>query len=267
MNRTLAEHWNGTSWSIVPTPNVGLGDNFLQSVVAISPTAVWAVGHYDDGAGLHRTLIERWDGTAWTIVPSPNVGTSSNWLYSVSAGSAKNVWAVGTYYDTTTHALQTLTVRWNGRTWRMAPSPNSGTGLTNILLNVGGVAVDRAWAVGFTVGTSGLQALIEQWNGVNWAIVPAASVGGKNARLLGVSARNNTDVWAVGSSSQGATSESTLVQQWNGSVWNLSSSPNPFIKDNILFAGSALPTGEAWAVGYGTEFGSQQTITAHICEA
>ena len=43
-SRALIEHWNGTSWQIQKSANVGTGDSFLTGVEAISPTNAWAVG-------------------------------------------------------------------------------------------------------------------------------------------------------------------------------------------------------------------------------
>ena len=41
---TLTEHWNGTAWSVVASPNAGT-INSLQSVAAVSANDVWAVGY------------------------------------------------------------------------------------------------------------------------------------------------------------------------------------------------------------------------------
>src|SRR5438477_303146 len=60
------------AWEVVPSANVGTGDNHLNAVAAVSATDVWAVGYYRTG-GIFRTLIERWNGT-WSVVSSPNVG-------------------------------------------------------------------------------------------------------------------------------------------------------------------------------------------------
>lgn len=74
--RTLAMHWNGARWQLVPTPNPsfsGLDFANLEDVSGITSNDVWAVGHGDDFSTLRsRTLIEHWDGTRWRIVPSPN---------------------------------------------------------------------------------------------------------------------------------------------------------------------------------------------------
>ncbi len=44
------------------------------------------------------TLVERWNGTAWTQVPSPSPSAAGNELSGVAATSASNVWAVGGYF-------------------------------------------------------------------------------------------------------------------------------------------------------------------------
>jgi hypothetical protein len=71
--QTLVEHWNGTQWSVVSSPNPGTNYDSLEGVAAISASDVWAVGAYLYGADT-QTLVEQWDGTQWSVVPSPNVG-------------------------------------------------------------------------------------------------------------------------------------------------------------------------------------------------
>lgn len=45
-NKTLVEHWNGSKWVVVASPNVGgsTTSNTLTSVDALSRTSAWAVG-------------------------------------------------------------------------------------------------------------------------------------------------------------------------------------------------------------------------------
>ena len=69
-------HWDGTAWTITPSPAAGT----LTGITARSASDVWAVG-YTTGP---QTLTLHWDGTTWTTVPSPNVGSASQ-LTSVSA--------------------------------------------------------------------------------------------------------------------------------------------------------------------------------------
>src|SRR5690348_3145688 len=66
----------------------------LKGAAFVSAGESWAVG--DEGSALHaeRTLIERFDGSAWSTVPSPNQGTANNALNSVSMASGSG-WSVG----------------------------------------------------------------------------------------------------------------------------------------------------------------------------
>ena len=100
-HRTLIEHWDGTSWSIVPSPNEGAHSNALEGVAFYEvngPIKLWAVGWYPYFGGRDHTLIERWDCTSWSIMPSPNQGTNSNQLLAVTDNGFTAV-AVGWYAD------------------------------------------------------------------------------------------------------------------------------------------------------------------------
>src|SRR5438128_1168581 len=65
-----------------PTPN---GNGVLAAIAAVAGTdQLWSVG-YTDPAGYDQTLIERWDGTSWGVVPSPNRPQGNNYLEGVAA--------------------------------------------------------------------------------------------------------------------------------------------------------------------------------------
>ncbi len=69
----LIEHWNGTQWSIINSPKVTGG--LFGGVAAISSNDVWVVGYKSFKTKLEKgqeTLTEHWNGTTWSIVPSPN---------------------------------------------------------------------------------------------------------------------------------------------------------------------------------------------------
>lgn len=106
--RTLIEHWNGTSWKVVPSPNVDAGNNSFQAIAARAANDVWAVGYYDDITGsipIRHTFAAHWNGTAWTVSPTPNAGSGDNWFTSVvaPAGStqvfASGISAAGTLVE------------------------------------------------------------------------------------------------------------------------------------------------------------------------
>jgi hypothetical protein len=100
-NGPLAEHFDGKSWSVVPTPALSSGginppaDQFF-GVAAASSKDVWAVGVKigPDNPDFGEQLIEHWNGTAWSEVASPLV--EGDGLRAVAAISANNVWAIGT---------------------------------------------------------------------------------------------------------------------------------------------------------------------------
>jgi hypothetical protein len=111
----LAEHWNGSAWSIVPTPALA-GIGLFSSATAVGSSDVWAVGSQGSS-----TLTEHWDGSAWSIVSSPNplpTYKGNNFLTAVTAVSSTDVWAVGATLDFTLGELeQTMTMRWDGTSW------------------------------------------------------------------------------------------------------------------------------------------------------
>jgi hypothetical protein len=67
----------------------------LNEVAAASASNAWAVGVRWTAGEVARTLIEHWNGSSWTIVASPNIGTVQDQLVAVAATSSTNAWAVG----------------------------------------------------------------------------------------------------------------------------------------------------------------------------
>jgi hypothetical protein len=109
----LASGPQSGDWSIVSSPNTSATQsNFLLGVTCRSASECWAVGYYYTDNFTPQTLIERWDGTSWAIVSSPNTSTTqSNLLYGVTCGSTPDCWAVGYYYNASSVA-QTLALRY-----------------------------------------------------------------------------------------------------------------------------------------------------------
>ncbi len=143
---TLTEHWNGTNWSVVANPTPGTG-GALNAITRVPGTnQVWAAGYYFSNSGSEPALIERWNGTSWKVVSSPNLGASFDYLQGITAVSANNVWAVGIYSDGAVTIIA-LVEHWNGASWSVvsAPSPDAGDslyGVTNI------PHTSKLWAVG-----------------------------------------------------------------------------------------------------------------------
>jgi hypothetical protein len=150
---TLIEHWNGTTWTQVASPSPGPFRNYLQGVATTSASNAWAVGYYSNGTQRTQTLIEHWNGTTWKQVPSPSPGSVGNEVGAVSAISASNAWAVGSYahFHGPSIVYHTLIEAWNGTAWKTVPSPSPGSS-TNYLLGVAATSPSNVWAVGLYNG-------------------------------------------------------------------------------------------------------------------
>jgi hypothetical protein len=111
--RTLAEHWNGTRWSAVTTPNSGDEDS-LNGVAATASTRVFAAGTFVQTGGsipVDRTLGVRWNGASWALDPTANVGTTDNLLKGAAAiPGTTSAWVVG-FNLTSSSGDQTLIER------------------------------------------------------------------------------------------------------------------------------------------------------------
>jgi len=262
--QTLIEHWNGSSWSVVTSPNPGSIYNTLYGVTVISAANVWAVGYYVNTTGVTQTLIEHWNGTSWSVVKSPSPATGNNELFSVSAASASSIWTVGFLTNNTsqTPVDQTLIEHWNGSSWSVMKSPNPGSS-SDHLNGVAAVSTSDVWAVGNGKTSSG-KTLIEHWNGSSWSVVtsPSPGSGGDLRAVAAVSAGN---VWAVGYYSPNSSSIQTLVERWNGTSWQVVKSAN--IGTSPTFSAvAAVSAHDIWAVGsYHNPNSNEffQTLTEH----
>jgi len=191
---------NGT-WKIVSSPNVGTGTygNQLSAVTVVSANDVWAVGFSPHPSGtplyIRQTLIEHWNGSSWNVVPSPNpAGKTWVVLNGVDSVSASDIWAVGysqwSYFSGYRYAP--VTYHWDGTRWNLIPNAGS---IDEFLHAVTAIAPNDAWAVGDNGQT-------QHWNGADWSRV-AAPYPGLGGRFNGIAAASASDVWAVGSYSDG----------------------------------------------------------------
>jgi hypothetical protein len=186
-------------------------------------------------------------------------------LYSVSAVSASDAWAVGTH-DTSAHAVKPLVLHWNGIRWTRAAIPTSGSA---DLLGVGVLSRSDAWAVGAYPSCAGpaTTAPVLHWNGTGWRQVASSIPGGTSGSWLsGVSVLSRSDAWAVGMYRACSRTPTALILHWNGSSWTRAASPSPGGADGWtrLSGVSAVSRSDAWAVGsYRTGTGAEKTLALH----
>ena len=223
--QTLVEAWNGSTWSVMPSPNPSYSDS-LDAVSCTSSTNCVAVGSYTNTSGPSQTLVEAWNGSSWHVVPSPSPTTDDS-LGSVSCTSSTNCMAVGSSYPASSRYQTALVEAWNGSSWRIVPSPNPSYSYS--LNAVSCIAYASCLAVGYYANTSGpSQTFVEAWNGSAWHVVPSPNPT-TNDSLNAVSCTSSTYCMAVGSSTNTLGPSQTLVEAWNGSTWHVVPSPSPTV--------------------------------------
>jgi len=117
---TLAERWNGTRWRVQPTPNPPGGQNiFLASVACPTSSACTAFGLNLTGSGPF-TLAERWNGTTWSIQPTPSLVTFDIGFPGVACPTSSACLAVASY--TNNGPNLTLAEQWNRATSGSQPT-------------------------------------------------------------------------------------------------------------------------------------------------
>jgi hypothetical protein len=216
----LAEHWNGTIWSIQTTPPPANQVSAFEGVACSAPGACTAVGYAYDGAGVRIPLGERWDGSAWTIQTTPDPpGAGATSFAGVSCASASSCTAVGSSV-TATGTVETLAEQWNGTSWTIQATPNPAGAVSSSFAAVSCVSPGVCSAVGASTTNTAVFAsnLAEQSSGATWTIetTPTSSDG----PLAGVSCTDQNFCVGVG-----ARPNNPETETWNGIRWRME--PNP----------------------------------------
>jgi hypothetical protein len=231
-------------WRVEAAASVARNGSVLAAVDAVRVNDVWAVGQRSK-ADRVRTLVEHWDGAAWSVVRSPNPGEFSE-LFDVSAVAADDIWAVGDADGSV------LTEHWDGRAWSIVPAPFNG--------ELDGVIAETptfALAVGFVSGRHRSRPLALRWTGSGWVSVPTDLRGTPQPQALAaIDASGTSDAWGVGDSAP-SFPMSPLAQHWNGTRFSTVQTQASGDDIDVLNGVSAVSADDAWAVGESTN------ITVH----
>lgn len=261
-DKALIEQCGGTSCSVKPSFTMATA-NHLYGIAAVSATNIWVVGTYSDSQGNDQMLIEQWNGSQWMQATAPPPSNSSRTaLTAITAVSATNIWAVGSYTNTSGVVLP-LIEHWDGTGWAVVPAANPSSN-NSYLQGVAAIpGTQQVWVVGYYEGLSSPnydQTLTEQCTITSCSIVPTPDPGSAGNSLSGIVATSASTAWAVGTSGQNA----ALIEEWNGTTWNAISVVN--IHDSTgasLFAIATVSATNFWAVGNDTTNSSTypQTLT------
>jgi hypothetical protein len=143
-------------------------------------------------------------------------------LDSVSAASATDAWAVGFCFAAKPNGQESITLHWDGKTWRLVRSINPPERANLVDLDaVSTVGPKDAWAVGVHADHNVVSPFAERWNGRHWTNHEAPPFrSGAYVEALGVSALTAEDVWVVGEKDAvHGFSERALIEHWNGDRW------------------------------------------------
>jgi hypothetical protein len=215
------------AWKVVPSPNGSSirHDNQFAGVACPSASACIAVGESSP-----QSLAERWNGSRWSILATPQLPTLAL-LEGVSCLSARDCTAVGTQQS----PLLTLVETWNGTKWTVVPSPNVASRY-NYLDSVSCVSARACMAVGSISPISPYarsKTLIESWNGTAWRILPSPHIPPANSydELYGVSCVSAEDCTAVGVRGGGDTRYSCRLTRARKTPVAVASAPCALVAD------------------------------------
>jgi len=231
-SRALALHFDGAAWTQTPIPSPapfpGGGLVQLWAVAARAANDVWAGGtqlmQVNGGWVNQQLLVEHWDGASWTVVdaPLPPTGIGANFggahVYDIAPVAANDVWFVGSWvgpYPGTSSTTPALTMRWNGASFELVPSPVIGTGQE--LHAVSAVNAQEVWAVGSLSSATTQFPYVIRWNGSSWSHVQIPPAGAIHS-VVDVVATASNNVWISGYKSPASTLTPVLLR-YNGVGW------------------------------------------------
>jgi hypothetical protein len=251
---TLAERWDGTSWSLQRTRDPrGVAYSYLTGVSCASRKSCTAVGSSRDPVGQEDVLAERWDGTRWSIQSVPNPpGATNSVLHGVSCATTSACTAVGDFLNHEAVDL-TLAERWNGTSWAVQPSPNPAFASDSHLISVSCASISSCDTVGYFANRAGhIGTLAEHWDRNSWAIQPTPNPSrARTSQLFGVDCRSTIACAAIGNFANSGGAFVTLAERRKRTGWALQRAAHPAGATNSGLDAVACPSPRSCtAVGY-----------------
>jgi streptogramin lyase len=242
---TLAERFNGSTWTIQSTPNPSRArEAQLTGVACTSATSCSAVGFARTGpnSSSNMSLAETWNGSEWKIQTTENPSGATNVrLLGVSCATASACTAVGTYTNSSANTVS-LAERLSGSEWKLQSTPNPSGGKNVELNGVSCPSASSCTAVGSYANSSGnIASLAERWNGSEWLIQALEGpAGAAQSKLLGDSCTPSGRCTAVGWSKASTANATPLAELWNGREWQSWVVPSPSTEGGELLDVSCL---------------------------
>jgi len=258
-DRALIEVWNGSRWTIADNPQPGSLRDMLFGASAVSASDVWVVGDREGANGVFETLAEHWNGHRWSVVPTPDPGSTGNHLYAVDAVSGDNVWAVGQRLGAQAPD-QPLVEHWNGHRWSVVSTPVST--VASVVLEGVAVSGGQVWVDGEADSPDAGRPIIEHLQNGHWSTANLSGVGSIWTMLYGIAVTGDT-VFATGTFVNPVTDNNeVLVLRGVNGHWSVDPAPNPGSGSNILGTVTAIG-GQLWTAGVYDTGGSNLPLIEH----
>jgi len=194
-----------------------------------------------DNLGWH-TLAMHWNGSAWTVVRTPNPAASNDELWSVLALPSHDAWVIGQAGN------RRLTLHWTGTTWQSEPIPTIRHHRRSGPIALGTDGDGGVWAAGATNGPGYGASLYYRWTGRSWVKTPSPAVLVNTPGPSAIAGSSPTDMWAVGNPCCDGYVIAHLVDgHWQDMRASLPADVHQF--GAVLYGVAAVSRSDAWAVG------------------
>lgn len=183
----MIQHFDGTSWTLVPGPAPVVGSAFngtrVTAILAFASNDVWFCGQWGQPNAIGNTdfrpLALHWDGQSLTNVPTPVVWPTNGQNVdgfrgvSMSALAPNDIYMVCRRNNSTGAAIDNVVLHWNGSTWTRVTIPT--TSPLHAFREVVAVASNDIWLFG--TNQSNFLPHVLHYDGVSWTQI----AGGPNA--------------------------------------------------------------------------------------
>ena len=169
----LIVRWNGTGWSPDRAANPrGSTDTELAGVDCPMPKRCVAVGFQRHPDGRYGTLAEAWDGTSWTVLPTPDpAGSPDTELAGVSCPTTDECVAVGS--AVAAGAVTAFAESWDGSRWTIERPPAPAGATSSVLAAVACPDPAACWGAGIAWHDSPIGvAMAQDRTASGWTIAP-----------------------------------------------------------------------------------------------
>jgi|SRR5579875_823488 len=248
----LAETRSGGTWTAtaLPVPS-GAQAGYLKGVDCLTVKDCWAAGYWVNSSKVNRPLVEKWNGTAWTVQASPPLphGAASGELLAVSCSSGSLCDVAGMTSYPGQDSFFGLVDRLKGGTWTSEGIQVAAADSDELT----GIACPNAFgceAVGDWIGNNGEdQPLAMGWNGEEWAQQTAPlPAGGSSGSLTALSCQGACTASGMFTNSRG------ISRPWaargDGETWTAQTVALPDGDSGDLTGVSCFTTGHCSAAGF-----------------